>query len=101
MFREKEQFCICVLWDYLRLLRCWKLRYAPEDPGDTYDDRFVEACQMESVIAHLSDEMRDENPIRRKQTVEILERNNLIYDLQDYVSRKRKEEEQLGSEQNT
>ena len=78
LFREKEQFCIRVLWDYLRLLRCWKLRYAPESPEDSYDDRFVEACQMESVIAHLSDEMRDENPIRRKQTVEILERNNLI-----------------------
>jgi len=61
----------------------------------------VEACQMESVIDHLIDEMRDENPIRRKQTVEILERNNLIYDLQDYVSRKRKEEEQNGSEQHT
>jgi len=101
LFREKEQFCIRVLWEYLQLLRCWKLRYAPESPGDTYDDRFVEACQMESVIAHLSDEMRNENPIRRKQTVETLERNNLIYDLQDYVSRKRKEEEQLGSEQNT
>ena len=101
LFREKEQFCIRVLWDYLRLLRCWKLRYAPESPGDTYDDRFVEACQMESVIAHLSDEMRDENPIRRKQAVEILERNNLIYDLQDYVSRKRKEDEQLGNEQHT
>ena len=101
LFREKEQFCICVLWDYLRLLRCWKLQYAPESPEDSYDDRFVEACQMESVIAHLSDEMRNENPIRRKQTVEILERNNLIYDLQDYVSRKRKEEEQLGNEQHT
>ena len=101
MFREKEQFCIRVLWEYLRLLRWWKLRYAPESPEDTYDDRFVEACQMESVIAHLSDEMRNENPIRRKQTVEILERNNLIYDLQDYVSRKRKEEEQHGSEQHT
>ena len=101
LFREKEQFCIRVLWDYLWLLRCWKLRYAPESPGDSYDDRFVEACQMESVIAHLSDEMRNENPIRRKQTVEILERNNLIYDLQDYVSRKRKEEEQHGSEHNT
>jgi len=62
LFREKEQFCIRVLWEYLRLLRCWKLRYAPESPGDAYDDRFVEACQMESVIAHLSDEMRDENP---------------------------------------
>ena len=99
LFREKEQFCICVLWKYLRLLRCWKLRYAPESPGDAYDDRFVEACQMESVIAHLSDEMRDENPFRRKQNVEILERNNPIYDLQDYVSRKRKEDEQLVCKQ--
>ena len=101
LFREKEQFCIRVLWDYLRLLRSWKLRYAPESPEDSYDDRFVEACQMESMLAHLSDEMGDENPIRRRQTVEILERNNLIYDLQDYVSRKRKEEEQLGNEQHT
>ena len=101
LFREKEQFCIRVLWEYLRLLRCWKLWYAPESPRDAYDDRFVEACQMESVIAQLSDEMRDENPCRRKQTVEILERNNLIYDLQDYVSRKRKEEERLDSKQHT
>ena len=101
LFQEKEQFCIRVLWDYLRLLRSWKLRYAPESPEDSYDDRFVEACQMESVIDHLIDEMRDESPIRRKLTVEILERNNLIYDLQDYVSRKRKEEEQHGSDENT
>lgn len=99
LFREKEQFCIRVLWEYLRLLRCWKLRYAPESPEDSYDDRFVEACQMESVIDHLIDEMRDETPSRRKQTIEILERNNLIYDLQDYVSRKRKEEEQIVSKQ--
>jgi hypothetical protein len=98
LFREKEQFCIRVLWDYLRLLRYWKLRYAPESPGDSYDGRFVEACQMESVIAHLSDEMREENVSRRKRIIELLEQDNRIYDLENYVSRRKVEEMQLEGE---
>ena len=36
-----------------------------------------------------------------QQTVEILERNNLIYDLRDYVSQKRKEETQTGRDEST
>jgi hypothetical protein len=98
LFREKEQFCIRVLWDYLRLLRYWKLRYAPESPGDSYDDRFVEACQMESVIVHLIDEVRDENPVRKNRIIALLEQDNRIYDLKNYVSRRKKEEMQLEGE---
>jgi len=98
LFREKEQFCIRVLGDYLRLLRYWKLRYVPESPGDSYDDRFVEACQMESIIAHLSDEMRKENVSRRKRIIVLLEQDNRIYDLENYVSRRKEEEMQLEGE---
>lgn len=97
--RSMERFCICVLRDYLRLLRIWKLRYSPESPGDSYDDRFVESCQMTATVDHLLDALLGADGERRKRAVEILTQGGLIYNLQDYVSQKKKEEEQLGSEQ--
>lgn len=44
------------LADYLRLLRDWKLRYAPVRPQDRLDDRYVEACHMMEYIEYLIQE---------------------------------------------
>ena len=45
-FREDEIRCFRVLTDYLHLLEDWKVRYTPNTPEDTLDDRFVEACML-------------------------------------------------------
>ena len=47
-----EALCLSVLTDYEQLLRRWKEEYAPTDPDNPLDDRFVEACQMlDSITA--------------------------------------------------
>ena len=92
LFREKEQFCICVLWDYLRLLRCWKLRYAPESPGDTYDDRFVEACQMLPSITAMTNILFLPDADLRTRLVQKVMQDNTIPRLKERLDKLREEE---------
>ena len=41
---ENERLCFPVLSDYARVLRDWKVRYAPQFPDQPVHARFVEAC---------------------------------------------------------
>ena len=41
---ENERLCFSVLSDYARVLRKWKVQYAPQSPAEAPDKRFVEAC---------------------------------------------------------
>ena len=96
-----ERFCLDVLRDYLRLLQRWKLYYAPKSPNERLDDRVVEACQMLTSITYLSDALTDADLALRKLVVEILLKDGLIYDLQTYVERKKKEEAPFDNETQT
>ena len=42
---ENERLCFSVLSDYARVLRDWKVRYAPQLPDQPAHARFVEACR--------------------------------------------------------
>ena len=42
--RENERLCFSVLSDYARVLRSWKVQYAPQSPAEAPDERFEEAC---------------------------------------------------------
>ena len=52
---ENERLCFSVLSDYARVLRDWKVRYAPQSPDAPVHARFVEAC-------HKLDEMESKYP---------------------------------------
>ena len=65
------------------------------------DERFVEACQMLTSITYLSDALTDADLALRKLVVEILLKDGLIYDLQTYVERKKKEEAPFDNETKT
>ena len=41
---ENERLCFSVLPDYARVLRSWKVQYAPQSPAESPDERFEEAC---------------------------------------------------------
>ena len=43
--RENERLCFSVLSDYARVLRDWKVQYAPQSPDEPVHARFVEACR--------------------------------------------------------
>lgn len=96
-----ERFCLNVLREYLRLLQSWKLYYAPKSPNERLDDRFVEACQMLTSITYLSDALTDADLALRKLVVEILLKDGMIYDLQTYVERKKKEAAPFDNETQT
>ena len=42
---ENERLCFSVLSDYARVLRDWKVRYAPQSPDEPVPARFVEVCR--------------------------------------------------------
>ena len=42
--RENDQLCFSELSDSARVLRSWKVQYAPQSPAEAPDERFVEAC---------------------------------------------------------
>ena len=41
---ENERLCFSVLSDYARVLRDWKVRYAPLTQDEPLHERFIEAC---------------------------------------------------------
>ena len=41
---ENERLCFSVLSDYARVLRSWKVQYAPQSPAEVPDERFEKAC---------------------------------------------------------
>ncbi len=51
----EEQPCILFLGQEVQKLRRWKREYAPENPNEPYDDRFVEACRELSRAEYLLD----------------------------------------------
>ena len=42
---ENERLCFSVLSDYARVLRDWKVRYAPCTQDEPLHERFIEACR--------------------------------------------------------
>ena len=54
-FWEPEQPCIFALVEDLQRYRRWKREYAPEDPEEPWDNRFVEACREMSHAEYLLD----------------------------------------------
>ena len=56
-FRRMEKHCFKVLSDYYHLLRRWREEYAPRQPEEEWNPRFVEALQNMSRIEYLLDEL--------------------------------------------
>ena len=53
-FRTDHLLCQRLLDSYLNLLLRWQRQYAPTSPGEEWDDRYVEACQMLESIDHMA-----------------------------------------------
>ena len=64
----------------------------PKTPDDALDDRFVEACQMIDYIEYLADILTVGDLEERVAVVDELMKNGKITFLQDYTTRKKKED---------
>lgn len=89
---DLERLCIFVLRDYLRLLRIWRVRHEPAEPGEPMDERFAESCQMEATVNFFLDALIVGDPALRERVLEVLVKDGSIYELQAYVGKRKKEE---------
>ena len=90
-----ERFCISVLWDYLRLLRIWKVRYTPK-LGEPIDDRFVESLKMTDWVWDLLSDLQYRSRADAERAMRVLTERGLIMKLYDYVNQKEAENGIIG-----
>lgn len=90
--------CRRVLTDYLHLLQDWKTRYAPQIPGDIWDDRFVASCKEYDHISYLLDLLTQGSPAEQRSTVSALLADGSIADLETVLAENRKGAGRYGSE---
>ena len=68
--RENERLCFSVLSDYARVLRDWKVSYAPKLPEETPDERFVEACHRLDETEYYLDILASGNSYERTEVIQ-------------------------------
>ena len=66
---ENERLCFYVLSDYARVLRDWKVRYAPQSPAEAPDERFVEACHKLDEVEYYLDILTSGNSYERSEVI--------------------------------
>lgn len=93
IFREDQLRCQQVLCTYLRLLTRWREEYAPTNPEDEPDDRFVEACQMIDTIDYLTDLLIVGTLEQRVRAVDLLLADGKIDQLEERLKRIKEEHE--------
>ena len=67
--RENERLCFSVLSDYARVLRSWKVQYAPQSPAEAPDERFVEACHKLDEVEYYLDILTSGNSYERSEVI--------------------------------
>ena len=66
---ENERLCFSVLSDYARVLRDWKVQYAPQSPAEAPDERFVEACHKLDEVEYYLDILTSGNSYERSEVI--------------------------------
>ena len=89
--RLDELRCRRALTDYLHLLKKWKTQYAPNTPGDSLNDRFVESCQQYDRIAGLLEMLDEASSTQRSQAVSALIADGSVAFWEGAVAENRKE----------
>ena len=67
---ENERLCFSVLSDYARVLRDWKVRYAPRTQDEPLHERFVEACRNLDLTEYYLDILCAGNSHERAEVVQ-------------------------------
>ena len=70
--REREGHCASVLIEYERLLKNRQQRFAPVQPSDEWDDRFVSASHALPQVSYIIDRLYDASASVRKDVADSL-----------------------------
>ena len=94
--RENERLCFSVLSDYARVLRSWKVQYAPKSPEEAPDERFVEACHKLDEVEYYLDILTSGNSYERAEVVSYLLADGRLDRLRQRLDKIHKEETEDG-----
>ena len=91
-FRTDQLRCQRLLDSYLNLLLRWQRQFAPTDPDETLDDRYVEACQMLESIDYMASVLTAGTLEQRIQAVDRLMADGKMDRLEERLRRLAEEE---------
>ena len=93
---ENERLCFSVLSDYARVLRDWKVRYAPQSPAEAPDERFVEACHKLDEVEYYLDILTSGNSYERSEVIHQQMADGKLDELRQRLEKIHKEELEDG-----
>ena len=94
--RENERLCFSVLSDYARVLRDWKVRYAPKSPADPIHLRFVETCHELDRTEYYLDILCAGNSYERAEVIQQQMADGKLDELRQRLEEIHKEEIEDG-----
>ena len=93
---ENERLCFSVLFDYVRVLRDWKVQYAPQSPAEAPDERFVEACHKLDEVEYYLDILTSGNSYERSEVIHQQMADGKLDRLRQRLEKTHKEESEDG-----
>lgn len=68
--RDQEWRCMEALQERIQTLSCWHKVYAPQEPGEEFHPRFLQACRELPQLKHWLDGLQFGNAFERQAVVE-------------------------------
>ena len=93
---ENERLCFSVLSDYARVLRDWKMRYAPQSPDEPVHAQFVEACRNLDQTEYYLDSLCAGDSFERAEVVQQQMADGKLDELRQRLEKIHKEEIEDG-----
>ena len=94
--KANERLCFSVLSDYARVLRDWKVQYAPQSPAEAPDERFVEACHKLDEVEYYLDILTSGNSYERSEVIHQQMADGKLDELRQRLEKIHKEEIEDG-----
>ena len=94
--KANERLCFSVLSDYARVLREWKVQYAPQSPAEAPDERFVEACHKLDEVEYYLDILTSGNSYERSEVIHQQMADGKLDELRQRLEKIHKEEFEDG-----
>ena len=89
--REREGHCASVLIEYERLLKNRRQRFAPVQPSEEWDDRFISASHALPQVSYMIDFLYDADASMRRNTADSLLGDGTIRSIERWNTAHREE----------
>ena len=96
LLRENERLGFSVLSDYARVLRRWKVQYAPQSSEEAPDARFVEACHRLDETEYYLDILTSGDSHERSEVIQQQMADGKLDRLRQRLEKIHKEETEDG-----